>query len=198
MPYISEEIWQRVAPLAGVAGDSIMRQPYPEYDEGLVHPQSVDEMRWVMDFISGVRQIRSGMDIAPSKPLPILLANASEDEQQKLADNQHYLEFLARTERIDVLANADDAPESATALVGEMKVLVPMAGLIDKAAEIARLSKEIEKKEKDVERVDAKLANPQFVERAQSAVVEKERARIKEMHTTLESLRSQLERIQRM
>ncbi len=198
MPYITEEIWQRMAPLAGVAGETIMLQPYPDYDEQFVHPQSVAEMRWVMDFISGVRQIRSGMDIAPGKPLPILLANASEADRQKLADNHHYLEFLARTQSIDVLTNADDAPESATALVGEMKVLVPMAGLIDKEAEIARLSKEIEKKEKDVERGDAKLANPQFVGRAPAAVVEKERVRIKEMHTALENLQSQLGRIQRM
>jgi len=198
MPYITEEIWQRVAPLAGVGGKTIMRQPYPDYDEQFVHPQSVAEMRWVMDFISGVRQIRSGMDIAPGKPLPILLANASEEDRAMLDANRHYLEFLARTESITVLASEDEAPESATALVGGMKVLVPMAGLIDKAAEIARLSKEIEKKEKDVERGDAKLANPQFVERAPEAVVEKERAKLAEMRSALDSLREQLARIQRM
>ncbi len=198
MPYITEEIWQRVAPLAGVGGETIMLQPYPDYEEQFVYPKAVEEMRWVMDVISGIRQIRSGMDIPPAKPLPVLLANTSEADREKLAANRHYLEFLARTESITVLDDEASAPESATALVGEMKVLVPMAGLIDKEAEIARLSKEIEKKQKDVERTDAKLANPQFVERAPAAVVEKERAKLTEMRSALDSLREQLARIQRL
>ncbi len=198
MPYITEEIWQRVAPLAGVAGETIMLQPYPDYDEQFVYPRAVEEMRWVMGVIGGIRQIRSGMDIPPARPLPVLLANAGEADRERLAANRHYLEFLARTESITVLDDENEAPESATALVGEMKVLVPMAGLIDKAAEIARLSKEIEKKQKDVERTEAKLANPQFVERAPAAVVEKERAKLAEMRSALDSLREQLERIQRL
>jgi len=203
MPYITEEIWQRVAPLAGtkVTSDesaTIMRQAFPEPSTGAVDETAISEMEWVKDFIVGVRQIRSGMDIKPSKPLPVLLANTSDADKAKLERNQNYIDFLARTESITVLADGEEAPESATALVGEMKVLIPMAGLIDKDVEMARLSKEIEKKQQEVGRIEGKLSNPNFVERAPEAVVEKERAKIAEIQTALKNFEEQLERIKKM
>ncbi len=198
MPFITEEIWQRLAHLAGVAGETIMRQPYPEVDGGLVEADAEAEMQWVMAFISGLRQIRSGMDIPPGKSLPVLLADVAESDRVRLAVNRHYLEFLARTESIRILEEGEEAPQAATALVGEMKLLVPMAGLIDKQAELARLAKEIEKKQKEVERLEAKLANPQFVERAPAAVVEKEKAKLAELRTALQSLSEQRARIQQL
>lgn len=97
-----------------------------------------------------------------------------------------------------MLNDSEEAPESATALVGEMKVLIPMAGLIDKDVEMARLSKEIEKKQQDVGRIKGKLSNPNFVERAPEAVVEKERGKIAEIQTALKSLEEQLTRISKM
>jgi valyl-tRNA synthetase len=198
MPFISEEIWQKVAPLAGVKGDTIMRQPYPQAHTEIVNSSAIEEMEWVKGFIVGIRQIRSGMDIAPSKPIPVLLQNASAEDVARLQRNRAYIDFLARTESLTVLAENDEAPESATALVGEMKVLIPMAGLIDVEAEMARLGKEIDKKQKELERAEAKLANPSFVERAPEAVVEKERAKIAEMATALQSLQQQLARIKKI
>jgi valyl-tRNA synthetase len=198
MPYITEEIWQKVSPLAGVSGDTVMRQPYPQPDTGNVDEDAISEMEWVKEFIVGIRQIRSGMDIKPSKPLPVLLQNASKDDQARLERNRHTIDFLARTESITILADGDEAPESATALVGEMKVLIPMAGLIDKDAEIARLSKEIDNKKQEVKRIECKLSNPNFVERAPEAVVEKERSKIKEIQTALKNFEDQLVRIKKM
>jgi valyl-tRNA synthetase len=203
MPYITEEIWQKIAPLAGTlagtkGGDTIMRQPYPQPDTGNIDENAITEMEWVKDVIVGVRQIRSGMDIKPSKPLPVLLANASDVDRTRLERNQNTITFLARTESITVLGDGEEAPESATALVGDMKVLIPMAGLIDKDVEIARLSKEIEKKQQEVGRIEGKLSNPNFVERAPEAVVEKERAKIAEIQSALKNFEEQLERIKKM
>jgi valyl-tRNA synthetase len=198
MPFITEEIWQKVAPLAGKTGSTIMTQSYPEPDTEIVDPTAIEEMEWVKEFIVGVRQIRSGMDIKPSKPLPVLLQNAGDADKAKLERNQNYIHFLARTESITVLAEAEQAPESATALVGEMKVLIPMAGLIDKDVEIARLSKEIEKKQQEVGRIEGKLSNPSFVERAPEAVVAKEREKIAEILAALKNFEEQLERIKKM
>jgi valyl-tRNA synthetase len=201
MPYITEEIWQRLAPLAGVEGETIMLQPFPQPNpqpsDKTLEQNAIAEIEWVKSFIIGVRQIRSGMDIKPSKPLSILLQNACDKDKAWLKRNQNYISFLARTESITLLDKNQAAPESATALVGKMKVLIPMAGLIDKNAEIARLTKEIEKKKTDIERTESKLANPQFVERAPEAVVEKERTKINEIRNTLESLEMQLTRIKK-
>jgi valyl-tRNA synthetase len=203
MPFITEEIWQRVAPLAGtkVAGSegaTIMCQAYPEPSTDAVDEAAITEMEWVKEFIVGVRQIRSGMDIKPSKPLPVLLQNASNTDVANLQRNQNTIEFIARTESIIVLNESDEAPESATSLVGEMKLLIPIAGLIDKEAEIARLSKEIGNKKQEETRIKGKLSNPDFIERAPEAVVEKERAKISEIQIALKSFETQLIRIRKM
>ena len=153
-------------------------------------------MEWVKEFISGIRQIRSGMNIKPSQTLPVLLQNASAEDQARLQRNRSYIDFLARTESIDVLADGEDAPESATALVGEMKVLIPMAGLIDVKAEVARLGKEIDKKQQEAKRIEGKLGNASFVDKAPEAVVQKERDKLEEVNTALQSLQQQLARIQ--
>jgi valyl-tRNA synthetase len=196
MPYISEEIWQRVAPLAGIDAPSIMLQSYPQQDESLQNAAAEQEMTWVQQFILGVRQIRSGMDIPPGKPLPVLLQNASTQDQQWLENNRVSLLKLAKLDSIEWAE--DDAPESATALVNQMKVLIPLAGLIDKDAELARLQKEIEKLEKQVNGVNNKLANANFVDKAPAAVVEKEKAKQAELQSKIDNLQDQLSRIQAM
>jgi valyl-tRNA synthetase len=198
IPFITEEIWQRIAPLAGIEGDTIMLQPYPESNQDKIDQQAIDDIEWVMACILGVRKIRSGMNIPPSKPLPILLQNSSADDAARLDSNRDFLMTLAKLESVTILSEGDDIPESATALVGEMKLLIPMAGLIDKAAELARLTKEIGKLEKDFERVSGKLANPNYVEKAPAAVVEKEKAKQAEIQSSLEKLKEQLTRIEAM
>ena len=198
IPFITEEIWQRIAPLAGIEGDTIMLQPYPESNQDKIDQQAVDDIEWVMACILGVRKIRSGMNIPPSKPLPILLQNSSADDAARLDSNRDFLMTLAKLESVTILSEGDDVPESATALVGEMKLLIPMAGLIDKEAELARLTKEIGKLEKDFARVSGKLANPNYVAKAPAPVVEKEKAKQAEIQSSLEKLKEQLTRIKAM
>jgi len=196
MPYITEEIWQRVAPLAGRGGETIMTQPFPTRDDTQVDQAAVAEMDWVMQFILGIRKIKGEMNIAPSKPLPVLLQNASPEDQARLTRNRHYLDFLARLESATLLGSDDEAPESAMALVGGMKLLIPMAGLIDKEAELSRLHKEIGKLTENIARIEGKLNNPKFVDKAPDAVVQKERDKQADEIAALDKLAQQLKKIQ--
>ena len=198
MPFITEEIWQKAAPLAGVSGATIMQQPFPSKRQALINEQAEQEMEWVKAFILGIRKIKGEMNIAPGKPLPVLLQNASDSDLKSLEKNRFYLDFLARLERITVLQPGEEAPESATALVGEMKLLIPMAGLIDKAAELARLEKEIGKISADSARMQGKLANANFVDRAPAAVVQKERAKLAVQESAKAKLEEQLEKIRNL
>ncbi len=191
MPFITEEIWQRVAPLAGITADTIMLQPYPITDEAQIDDNAIAETNWVMNFILGVRRIRGEMNIAPGKPLPVLLQNGSDTDQQSLNNNRIYLQKLGRLESITWLNNEEATPESALTLVGEMKILIPMAGLIDKEAELARLEKEIQKINNDLPRIEGKLNNPAFVDKAPPEVIDKEKAKLADLRSMLNNLEQQ-------
>ncbi len=195
MPYITEEIWHQVAPLAGTQGDTIQLAPYPAPDESLIDKQALQDIEWVKTFILGMRRIRAEMDIPPGKPLPVLLQAWTEADQQRFAANAPFINFLAKPESVEWLAADAEAPESATALVGEMKILIPLAGLIDKDAELARLEKEIGKIQGNLDKTEAKLKNANFVDRAPADVVQKERDRCAEMQTALKQLEEQREKI---
>jgi len=195
MPYITEEIWQKVAPLAGVAGETIMRQPFPEPDPSLIDKEAVEEMNWVMQFILGIRRIKGEMNIAPGKPVPVLLADTKDADRRYAELHRAYLDFLAKVESIEILPEGDSGPESATALVGDMKVLIPLAGLIDKDAELARLEKEMGKLEGEIKRVEGKLSNPKFVDKAPEAVVQKEKDKLAEAQAAMQNLSVQADRI---
>jgi len=196
MPFITEEIWQRVASLIGIDGSTIMLQPYPGEDTTMIDENAVVEMEWVKNFILGVRKIRSSMDIPPGKSLPVLLQDASKSDLDYVLQNKLFLKRLAKVESIEI---ADiNPPESATALVGNMKVLIPLAGLIDKDAELARLTKEIEKMEKVLNATEGKLSNKNFVDRAPQDVVDKEKAKAKELSDSVENLKQQKTRIENM
>jgi len=197
IPYITEEIWQKVAPLANCSGNTIMHQAYPNDDPSCIDSKAIEELEWVKKVILGVRKIRSGMDIPPGKPLPMLLQNFSQQDQQYLTNNQQYLMRLAKLQSIDCIEEAN-APESATALVGNMKVLIPLAGLIDKQAELDRLSKEIEKMSKTLNACQHKLNNKNFVDRAPAIIVEKENTRLEEIQSALNNLNEQRTKIEGM
>ena len=193
IPFITEEIWQRVAPLAGTTSATIMLQPYPVTDslttaDGAL---AVTQINWVMDFILGIRRIRGEMNIAPGKPLQVLLQNGSELDRQHYDKTLNYLLKLGRIESIAWLESNDNAPESAIALVGELKILIPMKGLIDKQAELSRLEKEIQRIEKDLPRIEGKLNNPAFVDKAPEDVISKEREKLLALQSSLDNLREQ-------
>ena len=196
MPFITEEIWQRVAPLAGITAETIMLQAYPISDDAQIKLDAIEETNWVMNFILGVRRIRGEMNIAPGKPLPILLQHGSANDQQCLANNLAYLKRLGRLEEITWLEASESAPESAIALVGELNILIPMAGLIDKEAELTRLDKEIQKILNDLPRVEGKLSNPTFIDKAPADVIDKEKAKLADLRSTLNNLEQQKTKIQ--
>ena len=191
MPFITEEIWQRVAPLAGIQAESIMLQPYPVADNSHIDNSAIAETNWVMNFILGVRRIRGEMNIAPSKPLPVLLQNGSIIDQSYLSNSSVYLQRLGRLESITWLSNDDTTPESAIALVGELKILIPIAGLIDKDAELIRLDKEIQKIKNDLPRIQGKLSNPTFINKAPAEVIDKENAKLTDLLSNLHNLEQQ-------
>ncbi|WP_054894357.1 MULTISPECIES: valine--tRNA ligase [unclassified Pseudomonas] len=195
MPFITEEIWQRIAPLAGVQGKTIMLQPWPVANESRIDAGAEGDIEWLKELMVGLRNIRAEMNIGPGKPLPLFLKNANADDQRRLQENEALLKKLAKVETFTVLGEQDEAPLSATALVGDLQVLVPMAGLIDKDAELARLNKEIQRLQGEVQRVGGKLSNAAFVDKAPPAVIEKERAKLAESEQALANFTEQHARI---
>ncbi|MCF2898937.1 valine--tRNA ligase [Pseudoalteromonas sp. OFAV1] len=198
MPYITETIWQRVAPLAGIetAGTSIMVQGFPVYNEANVDSQAMADLEWVKQFILAIRNIRGEMDISPSKPLSVLLANASDEDKRRLTDNEAFLASLAKLEEFTLLDNKDDAPACATSYVGNLEIMIPMAGLIDVEAELARIAKQLEKAEKGLAQVQNKLANEKFVNNAPEAVLAKEHAKLAEFTDAKDKLLAQKAKIE--
>ncbi|MBL4865162.1 MAG: class I tRNA ligase family protein, partial [Pseudomonadales bacterium] len=195
MPFITEEIWQQVAPRLGISEQSIMLQSYPTPDDSKIDDVAEGDIEWVKEVIVGIRNIRGEMDIKPGKLLPVYFKNGAKKDQQRLRQHEQFLKSLANLEHI-IWLNADEAaPMSATQLVGSMEVLVPMAGLIDIAAESARLAKEIDKFNKEISRAEGKLNNEKFINKAPADVVEKERAKVTEARASKKRLTEQLNKI---
>ncbi len=195
MPFITEEIWQKLRHLAGVEGESIMLAPYPVYDPSALDEQATAEIAWVKQCILGIRRIKGEMNIAPGKPVPVLIANASAQDRQWLETARPYLDFLVRTESIRILEDESQAPQSAIALVGSMKILIPLAGLIDRSAELKRLDKEIARLSDEIARLETKLANSEFIAKAKPEVVEQERRKLHARRAALAELGGQRARI---
>ncbi|MEH6909841.1 MAG: valine--tRNA ligase [Oceanicoccus sp.] len=195
MPFITEEIWQRVAPLSAKSGDTIMLQPYPEFNAEYIDAQADADIEWLKGIIVGVRNIRGEMNISPAQAIPIMVKNGSDEDDRRLTDNRQFLMTMAKIDDITWLKEGDESPMSATSLVGQMEILVPMAGLIDKDAELLRLNKEIEKLQKDLTRIEGKLNNPKFVDKAPLDVVEKEREKQSVQQQSLLKLKQQLQQI---
>jgi valyl-tRNA synthetase len=194
-PFITEEIWQRVRLCAGATGETIMKTRYPTGDPERADADAEPEMRWVMSFILGVRQIRGEMDIAPSRRLDVLLQNAGPKDLEYLERNRPYLERLAGVNAPRVLAPSESAPISAAALVGTLEILVPMAGLIDPAAELDRLAKRQRRAEAEFGKLEVKLSNADFARNAPAEVVAKDRGRLSELRTEIDQLTQQVARV---
>jgi valyl-tRNA synthetase len=195
MPFITEEIWQRAAPLAGRAGPTVMLERYPAPADFPADGEAEREVAWIQAFILAVRQIRGEMNIAPSRRIPVLLKGASALDKDYAHRHHAYLERLAAIETLTVLDPGAAAPESATALIGELAVLVPMAGLIDAAAEADRLGKLLVKAQQELAKTRVKLSNENFVRNAPPAVVTTEREREADFERQVISITAQLERV---
>jgi valyl-tRNA synthetase len=195
IPFVTEELWQRVAPVAGACGDTIMLQPWPDPALFPLDPEAETDLAWIQGVVLGIRQIRGEMDIAPGRRLRVLLQGASPTDVRLLATHQRYLKELARLDDIATLAATAEAPASATALLGGMKILVPLAGLIDVAAERTRLTKNRAKAAADLERVEKKLDSASFTANAPEAVVARERERCDALRRDLSKFDEQLARL---
>lgn len=187
LPYITESIWQSVKPLvAGIEGDTIMLQALPQYDEQQFNADALADIEWVKGFITAIRNLRAEYDIAPSKPLDVMLKVQDAADVARLDANKQVLISLAKLADVVVVETSESA--CATALVGTSTLMIPMAGLIDKDAELARLDKEIAKNEQEIKRIEGKLNNQGFVAKAPEAVVAAERDKLNGYHQTLAKL----------
>ena len=178
IPFITETIWQRVKVICGITADTIMLQPFPQYDASQVDEAALADTEWLKQAIVAVRNIRAEMNIAPGKPLELLLRGCSEAAVRRVNDNRSFLLNLARLESITVLPADDKGPVSVTKIIDGAELLIPMAGLINKEDELARLAKEVTKIEGEIGRIESKLSNEGFVARAPEAVIAKEREKL--------------------
>ena len=198
IPFITEAIWQSVKPLMAIKADTIMLQPMPAFDSKLVDDKAVADINWIKDAVIAVRNIRAEMNIAPSKPLQLLIRKASPAVHRIVSDNVTFIESLARLSEIVLLDEGEVGPLSVTKLVDSAELLIPMAGLINKEDELARLEKEIARIDGEIARIDNKLSNASFVDKAPAAVVAKEKekqqgyiadkAKLQEQHAAIKSL----------
>jgi valyl-tRNA synthetase len=195
MPFITEEIWQKTAALAGRGGATIMLEPYPLAADYGFDPAAESEVTWLQGFILAVRQIRGEMDINPSKRIPVLVKEPGAGDRARIERHRTYLERLAGIDSITFLDHASAAPQAATAMVGELTLLVPMANLIDAAAELERLGKRLAKTQQELAKTRAQLSNEKFVGNAPAAVVAALRERLTELERTALGLEAQLKRV---
>ncbi|GGA22492.1 valine--tRNA ligase [Dyella nitratireducens] len=195
IPFITEEIWQSVAPKLGIQAESIFLCQWPNAGEMAADEAATAEIEWYKNVLSGIRRIRAEMNIAPGKTIPLLLADGDASDRARAAKFAAQISFLARVEAPQWIATGADEPAAAAAVVGTLRVLIPLAGLIDLDAEKTRLSKEIAKIEGEIKKCENKLGNANFVANAPTEVVAQERQRIADWGTQLGALREQMRKL---
>jgi len=195
IPFITEEIFEQCRSLNNDKSERLITKPYPKIDETLISKKSESEISWLQEFILGIRQIRGEMNISPGKPLPCFIQNLNTSDETYIKNNLSLISTLAKLDNIKTLLKDDSTPESATALVGEMKILIPLAGIVDKDKEVLRLNKEIEKLIKHQQQYSDKLNNKKFISGAPKSVVEKEQSKLYSVEKALRDLELQLKKI---
>ncbi|TPG47963.1 valine--tRNA ligase [Rhodanobacter glycinis] len=195
IPFITEEIWQSVAPKLALTENSLMQRPWPCADEIAADDAATAEIEWFKNVLSGIRKIRSEMNISPARTIPLLLADGDASDRARVAKFAAQIAFLARTEAPQWIEAGTDEPAAAAAVVGTLRVMIPLAGLIDLGAEKTRLAKEISRIEVEIKKCEGKLGNANFVANAPAEVVVQERQRITDWNTTLMALREQAQKL---
>ena len=196
MPFITEEIWQRVKTPLGINGESIMMQSFPT--AGGSNPEAEDDFNWLKEVIQGIRRIRSELNLPPGKLLDMQLQAGTDVDRSRYTRFEEELSHLGRTRSAKWLADDDDTSQCAVALVGELKVLIPLAGLVDVEEELARLNKQLAREESDLKKSGSKLANSRFVDNAPKAVVEQENQRLSSHQANVENLQIQIRQLESM
>lgn len=195
MPFITEEIWQQVKELAGVSGETIMLQPFPKATSE-IDEEAVKAMEWLQAVIIAIRNIRAESNIAPSKGLDLVLRHLTAEQLATLEANKALLMAMAKIDSVQVIEVSQEPPLSVSKLVGKVEVFVPMAGFIDKAKELARLQKELDKNAQEIERIEKKLQNEAFVAKAPEAVIAKEREKMQGYIDAKQKLAQQMKAIE--
>lgn len=196
IPFITEEVWASVAPMLGLGEGSLMQRPWPRAGDIVADDAATAEVEWFKNVLSGVRKIRSEMNISPGKTIPLLLADGDAGDRARVTKFAAQIAFLARTEMPQWIEDGAEEPAAAAAVVGTLRVLIPLAGLIDLGAEKTRLAKEIARIEVEIRKCEGKLGNASFVANAPAEVVAQERQRIADWNTTLGALREQAAKLQ--
>ncbi|MET1253509.1 valine--tRNA ligase [Aliikangiella maris] len=189
IPFVTEEIWQRLVPMVNTSQQSIMISSFPQFDSALIDETALQDLEWLKKLIVGVRNIRGELNISQGKPVNVLLKNMTENDHRCLTENLNFISALAKLESIQPAS--ETTPPASTALAGHLEVLVPLAGLIDVSAELARLEKELDKLAKDHARLAGKLSNANFVDRAPADVVAKEKQKLAEASEAISKLNEQ-------
>jgi len=195
LPFMTEEIWQQLPEAIRGSGETIMLQPFPESNENLINEPASADVAWLKAVVTATRNIRGEMDISFAKPIPIFFKNGNDSDKARLTQYDSLLNSLIKPESLTWLEPGAESPISATHLVGDMQVLVPMSGLIDKDAEVERITREIDRKEKERSRAEGKINNPSFVDKAPADVVQKEKDKLQDLETALQQLIAQKERV---
>ena len=195
MPYLTEEIWQTLAPMIGKGGDTIMTAKYPVPEAAKMNEQAEADMQWLQGLIGAVRNIRGEMGLGNARLLPVLLQNISDSERTQIERIQSLFKALAKVESITFLAQGEEPPLSSSSVVGHASVFVPMKGLIDPKAELGRLQKDLDKVQKQHDQIANKLANEGFVAKAPAAVVEGEKVKLAEFADQLVKIKQSMEQI---
>jgi len=196
MPFITEEIWQRMAPLLKISGNTIMLQPYPQFDASKINSTAVAQIEWLKTIILNIRTIRSEMTIAPGRLIPLLCFKGTEQDRIYMQQHEALIKNLAKIDSITWLGTQDAIPQAAMALAGELQLLIPLAGLIDVTAETNRIKKELDKLTKEFEKANNKLNNAEFVKNAPEAVVVQEQERLRGFTDAIGKLNDQLAKLQ--
>ncbi|HEY8586491.1 MAG TPA: valine--tRNA ligase [Rhodanobacter sp.] len=197
IPFITEEIWESVGPKLGLDEGNLMQRPWPRAGEIVADDAATAEIEWFKNVLSGIRRIRSEMNISPGKTIPLLFADGNPVDRARVAKFAAQIAFLARTEAPQWIGGDADEPAAAAAVVGTLRVLIPLVGLIDLGAEKARLAKEMARIEGEIKKCEGKLGNAKFVANAPAEVVAQERQRIADWNTTLGALREQAAKLQK-
>ncbi|MGP4863890.1 valine--tRNA ligase [Psychrobacter sp. T6-5] len=196
MPYLTEQIWQTIAPLLGRKNtDSIVVADYPQTDDSQISEQTEADMAWLQELIASVRNIRGEMKLGNAVRLPVLLQNVSHDEDARLSRIKNQFKALAKVESLEIVKEGDEVPLSSSSMVGQLRVLVPMKGLIDPTAELARLGKSYDKLKGQAEGIARKLGNEGFVSKAPADVVDAEKAKLAELEGQLTAMTAQMEQL---
>ena len=198
MPFITEEIWQNVAPRLGISGNTIMLAQWPEADHELINGDAEAEMEWLKSIIVAVRTIRSESNIPPGDELGLILGNTVANDSARVTRHTQALAKLAKVASITVAKSGEEQPPTLSALAGTIEVMVPMAGVIDVDKELARLDKELDRLTAERGRLAGKLSNDNFVARAPADVVDKERAKLADIETSISSITTQKSKMEEL